>query len=53
VGIIIDARGRPLDIPDAPAKRQAKLLQWLEATRAYPQFSFVQPPPAPFARGGA
>ncbi|HEU5317757.1 MAG TPA: glutamate mutase L [Chloroflexota bacterium] len=43
VGIIIDARGRPLALPDAREKRQAKLLQWLQATRAYPQLSFVQP----------
>ena len=41
VGIIIDARGRPLAIPDSRAKRQAKLLQWLQSTGAYPQFSFV------------
>jgi hypothetical protein len=43
VGIIIDARGRPLALPDGSEKRQAKLLQWLQATRAYPQLSFVQP----------
>jgi hypothetical protein len=46
VGIIVDARGRPLPLPDGPhgaSKRQAKLLQWLQATRAYPQLSFVQP----------
>jgi hypothetical protein len=42
VGIIIDARGRPLALPDSRAKRQAKLLQWLQSTGAYPQFSFVQ-----------
>ena len=41
MGIIIDARGRPLAIPDSRAKRQAKLLQWLQSTGAYPQFSFV------------
>jgi hypothetical protein len=46
VGIVIDARGRPLALPEAPAKRQAKLLQWLQATRAYPQLSFVHPPAA-------
>ena len=42
VGIIIDARGRPLVLPDAGEKRQAKLIQWLQGTRAYPQLSFVQ-----------
>jgi hypothetical protein len=46
VGIIVDARGRPLAMPDAPEKRQAKLLQWLQATHAYPQLSFVQAPAA-------
>ena len=42
VGIIIDARGRPLLLPDSTEKRQAKLIQWLQGTRAYPQLSFVQ-----------
>ena len=41
VGIIVDARGRPLSLPDGKEKRQAKLLQWLQAMRAYPQLSFV------------
>jgi hypothetical protein len=45
VGIIIDARGRPLALPEQSEKRQAKLLQWLQATRAYPQLSFVQARP--------
>jgi hypothetical protein len=44
VGIVVDARGRPLVMPDAPAKRQAKLLQWFQATHAYPPLSFVQSP---------
>lgn len=43
VGIIIDARGRPLALPGNTEKRQAKLLQWLQGTRAYPQLSFVHP----------
>ena len=42
VGIIIDARGRPLLLPEGSEKRQAKLIQWLQGTRAYPQLSFVQ-----------
>lgn len=42
VGIIIDARGRPLAAPETAEKRQAKLLQWLQSTAAYPQLSFVQ-----------
>ncbi|MGH2351150.1 MAG: glutamate mutase L, partial [Chloroflexota bacterium] len=45
VGIIVDARGRPLTLPESAEKRQAKLLQWLQATGAYPQFSFVHTPP--------
>jgi len=42
VGIIIDARGRPMTLPDSAEKRQAKLLQWLQSTGAYPHLSFVQ-----------
>jgi len=41
VGIIIDARGRPLALPPDRERRQARVLQWLQATRAYPQLSFV------------
>jgi hypothetical protein len=53
VGIIIDARGRPLALPAAREKRQAKLLQWLQSTGAYPQFSFVNGGGASLAaRGG-
>lgn len=44
VGIIVDARGRPLTLPPLREKRQAKLLQWLQSTVAYPQFSFVHGP---------
>ena len=51
VGIIVDARGRPLQVPDTAEKRQAKLLQWLHATRAYPPLSFVQPA-TPVPAGG-
>jgi hypothetical protein len=47
VGIVVDARGRPLTLPGAREKRQAKLLQWLQATGAYPQFSFVHGPAGP------
>ncbi|HEV2122813.1 MAG TPA: glutamate mutase L, partial [Chloroflexota bacterium] len=51
VGIIVDARGRPLALPEQPEKRQAKLLQWLQSTRAYPQLSFIQD--RPFSPGDA
>lgn len=52
VGIIIDARGRPLLLPDSAEKRQAKLLQWLQATRAYPPLSFVQSDDGTLDSGG-
>ena len=42
VGIIVDARGRPLSLPEPHEKRQAKLLQWLQSTSAYAPLSFVQ-----------
>ena len=42
VGIVIDCRGRPLQLPDDDAKRQAKLLQWFQAMRAYPPLTFVE-----------
>lgn len=42
VGIVIDCRGRPLVLPDDNEKRQAKLLQWFQALRAYPALSFVE-----------
>ena len=51
VGIIVDARGRPLALPDTAEKRQAKLLQWLQGTRAYPHLSFVAPAVAATAEG--
>ncbi|MBV9690549.1 MAG: glutamate mutase L [Ktedonobacteraceae bacterium] len=31
VGLIVDARGRPLVLPDAEEERQARLLQWHQA----------------------
>ncbi len=34
VGLIIDARGRPLDLPDNDKERQARLLQWMQAIGA-------------------
>jgi hypothetical protein len=34
IGLIIDARGRPLALPDDPAYRQAKLAQWRQAIGA-------------------
>ncbi len=34
IGLIIDARGRPLHLPDDPAYRRAKLAQWRQAIGA-------------------
>lgn len=41
VGIIVDARGRPLRLPERGEKRQARLLQWMQSTRAYPPLTFI------------
>lgn len=40
VGIIIDARGRPLILPEDAEKRRKKLLEWFEALEAYPKQVF-------------
>lgn len=34
IGLIIDARGRPLNLPSNEAERQARLLQWAQALGA-------------------
>ncbi len=54
IGLIIDARGRPLVLPDDPATRAACLLTWGQALRAYnaqETFSLTAepttPPPGP------
>ena len=36
IGLVIDARGRPLVWPDAPDARQAWVGQWHRALNAYP-----------------
>ena len=36
IGLVIDARGRPLVWPDAPDARQAWVAQWHRALNAYP-----------------
>ncbi len=36
VGIILDARGRPLTVPQEPEERKKTLLEWFEALDAYP-----------------
>jgi hypothetical protein len=34
VGLIVDARGRPLNLPTDDTERQARLLQWSQALGA-------------------
>ncbi len=36
VGIILDARGRPLSLPEEEAVRRERLLKWFQALEAYP-----------------
>lgn len=35
VGIIIDARGRPLHLPENTVERRNKLMEWFRALNAY------------------
>jgi len=37
VGIVIDARGRPLNLPEDDKERRRKLLEWFYALDAYPK----------------
>lgn len=37
VGIILDARGRPLVLPEDDEERRRKLLEWFKALDAYPE----------------
>jgi hypothetical protein len=37
VGILIDARGRPIDIPQDDDLRRKKIREWLNALKAYPE----------------
>ena len=47
VGLIIDARGRPLELPADDPPRLALLQEWLEASQAYTleELAALQPPP--------
>ncbi len=36
VGLVLDARGRPLELPAAAAARRAKLVEWNRALEMYP-----------------
>ena len=44
VGVIVDARGRPLELPANLDHRQARLLDWFQSTEAYPPLAFVTAP---------
>ena len=37
VGLIFDCRGRPISIPEDPASRRQKLLEWFQALDMYPE----------------
>ncbi len=41
VGIIVDARGRPLELPARADHRQAWILDWFQSTGAYPPLEFI------------
>ena len=46
IGLVVDARGRPLRLPEDDATRQARLIEWGRAVRAYSareMFDNVQP----------
>ena len=44
VGVIVDARGRPLELPTDADRRQARLLDWFQSTGAHPPLAFVTAP---------
>lgn len=44
VGVIVDARGRPLELPARADRRQARLLDWFQSTGAYPPLEFIAGP---------
>ena len=47
VGLIVDARGRPLVWPDEPDERQARLQQWLRSMDAFPPAAAAAAPARP------
>lgn len=40
LGLVVDARGRPLELDSNEDKRQAKVLEWMQTTGSYPTLSF-------------
>ena len=41
-GVVIDARGRPLELPEGPEERVSKLMDWLTALNCYPREALEQ-----------
>jgi uncharacterized protein (TIGR01319 family) len=41
VGLILDARGRPLTLPEDDEARRKKLLEWFKALDAYPEQLYI------------
>ena len=39
VGILLDGRGRPLELPEENNERIAKLQEWSKVVNEYPEFS--------------
>ncbi|MBU0529902.1 glutamate mutase L [bacterium] len=39
VGILLDGRGRPLELPETDSERIAKLQEWSKVVNEYPEFS--------------
>jgi len=55
VGVIVDARGRPIELPGDDRKRRLKLLEWMQRLDAYPTEAlqrFVQDSPLRGKGGG-
>lgn len=42
LGLVVDARGRPLELDSSQDKRQAKVLEWMQTTGSYPTLSFSE-----------
>ncbi|HZB96157.1 MAG TPA: glutamate mutase L [Herpetosiphonaceae bacterium] len=53
LGVIVDARPRPLMLPDEPAARAGKLIEWMKALDALPPVDTTGSTPAWYALDGA
>jgi len=47
VGLILDGRGRPLQLPEDPAQCRSRIATWVDALDLYPQAAPAPPPPPP------